>query len=196
MEPGSLRKVAVTSAAEVCEKFDLSETARPLLASGMKTGAFLSALMEGESWPDAIRFLAFALPRREAVWWSCIAARASLAPKPPDAVQDCLRAAEEWVYRPTDENRRAVFPLAEAIGFDSPAAYAGLAAYWSGGSIAPPDQPEVKPDEKLCPSMVAAAVLLSAVLHEPRKAPLKYRALLASGVDIANGGNGKLEKEL
>ena len=196
MEFGSLRKVAATSAAEVCAKFEASKEAQALLAPGMNPAAFLAAIAEHGLWSDALRFLAFALPKREGVWWACLAARSSLPSDAPPGMAACIDAAEQWVFRPSDESRRATFPLAEAIGMDSPAAYAGLAAYWSGGSLAPVGMPEVPPNPALCPTAVAAAVLLSAVLREPHKAEGKYKALLASGVDIASGGNGSGRKSL
>jgi hypothetical protein len=193
MEVGSLRKVAAKSAAEVCGKFELSDPARTLLSAAGAPAPYLAAVIDAALWTDAIRFLAFALPKREAVWWACVAARTAFGPTPLDGEEACVAAAEEWVYRPSDEARRAVFPLAEKVGFKSPSGYAGLAAFWSDGSLAPPDQPPVPPDEKLCPTAVAAAVLLAAVVREPHKAQAKYRTLLASGLDIANGGNGRIK---
>ncbi len=194
MELGTLRKVATAGAAEVAARFEASEQAAAVLKKGMRPGEYLSALVDAELWADAIRFLAYALPHREGVWWACLAARTSLAPDTPPGHAETIAAAEEWVYHPSDEARRAAFAAAEKIGFKSPAAYAGLAAFWSGGSLAPPGLPEIPPDPALCPTAVSSAVLLAAVVREPHKAEGKYRAFLTSGVDIANGGNGSGKK--
>ena len=190
MNLGSLRKLKPVPAAEIVQGCDLSEDAAALLPARPEAAPFLAALMERALWVDAVRFLAFALPIREGVWWACLAARATLPADAPPGWELCIAAAEAWVYRPDDEARRAVFPLAEAIGFQSPAGYAGLAAFWSGGSLAPPDMPEVPPAPGLCPTAVAAAVLAAAVLRDPVKAEGKYRAAMSSGMDIAAGGNG------
>lgn len=191
MIQGDLRKLRHAAAADIVAGVELGAGARALLAGHAQPGAFLSALVEARLWLDAVRFLAFALPNREGVWWACLMARDTLPLDAPAGWLPCLEAAEAWVYTPSDEARRAVFPLAEAIGFESPAAYAGLAAFWSGGSLAPVGAPEVAPSPLLCPTAVGAAVLLSAVLRDPAKAEQRYRAAIAAGVDIANGGNGR-----
>jgi hypothetical protein len=194
MELGALRKITALAATEVAAGLELSEKAAAALKPGLRPGEYLGILIDAGLWPDAIRFLAFALPRREGVWWACLAARGSLGPDAPPGQEASIVAAEEWVYRPTDEARRNAFALAEKIGFDSPAAYAALGAYWSQGSLAPPGMPEVPPDPALSPTAVASAVLLAAVIREPHKAEAKYRALMTSGIDIANGGNGSGKK--
>ena len=194
MQIGALRKIAAAGAAEPAARFEASDKAAAILKAGMRPAEYLASLIDAELWPDAIRFLAYALPNREGVWWACLAARASLPPGAPPGHAETIAAAEEWVYHPDDGTRRAAFAAAEKIGFKSPAAYAGLAAFWSGGSLAPPGTPEVPPDPNLCPVAVSSAVLLAAVVHEPHKAEGKYRSFLTSGIDIANGGNGSGKK--
>ena len=194
MELGALRKVAAAGAAEVAARFEASDEGAALLKGGMRPAEYLGSLIGAELWTDAIRFLAYALPGREGVWWACLAARASLPPDAPPGHAETIAAAEEWVFHPSDETRRASFAAAEKIGFKSPAAFAALAAFWSGGSLAPAGMPEVPPDPNLCPVAVSSAVLLAAVLQEPHKAAGKYRSFMASGLDIANGGNGSGKK--
>jgi hypothetical protein len=190
MDLGTLRKITIAAAAEVAARFEASDEGKALLKPGMKPVEYLAALTEAGHWTDAIRFLAFALPRREGVWWACLAARTVA----PPAHIASIEAAEEWVYRPSDESRRNAFAVAEKIGFDSPAAYAALGAYWAEGSLAPPGAPEVPPDPALSPTAVSSAVLLAAVVKEPHKAEAKHKAFMASGIDIANGGNGSGKK--
>jgi len=194
MDLGDLRKLKQSPAAEIAADFDASPEARILLGAHPTVPAFLSILLKQRLWVDAIRLLAFALPARERVWWACLAARDSLPPDAPAGAAACIEAAEQWVYQPGDEARRAVFPLAEAIGFESPAAYAGLSAYWSEGSLAPPDMPPVPPNPTLSPTAAAAAVLLAAVIRDPARAEDKYKSSIAAAVNIANGGNGQPNK--
>lgn len=191
MIPDSLKKFRPAPAAEIAGDIEPGDEARALLAGHPDGPGFLAALMAHRLWIDAVRVLAFALPNREGVWWACLAARATLPADRPPGMEAAIAAAEAWVYHPEEANRRAAFPPAEALGFQTPAGYAALAAFWSGGSLAPPDMPEVPPSPKLCPTAVAAAVLAAAVLSEPAKAEDKYRAALAAGLDIAAGGNGK-----
>lgn len=194
MEFGALKKITAMAAGDIARQAKLSEKAEALLTGGAAPAAYLGALMEAGLDADAVRFLAFALPKREAVWWACLAARDALATDNRPEVAACLAAAEAWVYRPDDEKRRQMLPLAEAIGFETPAGYAALAAYWSGGSIAPPDAPEVPPDPSLTPTMAGAAVLVAATKPDPVKAPAKHKLAIVRAVDIANGGNGRLQQ--
>src|SRR5215510_2858278 len=120
-------------------------------------------MVEKAQFVDAVRYLANALLQREAVWWACIAARAALgsAKRPTDL--DSVTAAEAWVYKPTEENRRAAMTKAQATQFDTPCAWAAVAAFWSGGSMAPPDVPVVPPPPFLIGRAVSGAVMLAAV---------------------------------
>ena len=58
------KTVAISSAAE------LSEPAMALVRPGTHPRDYVALLMERELYPDAVRFLAHALPKREAVWWA------------------------------------------------------------------------------------------------------------------------------
>jgi len=154
----------------------------------MPPRAFLTALLDAGKFGDAARYLAFALPKREAVWWACKCARlAPLAPGPgesnPQAI--ALVAAEAWVADPTEENRRACGKAGEdAVG--TPAGCASLAAFWSGGSLAPKGLPDVPPAADLTPRGVAAAVMVSGVIASPEKAPERYRAFHNIALEIAD----------
>jgi hypothetical protein len=87
---------------------------------------------------------------------------------------------------------RAALARAQATDFKSPAAWAAAAAFWSGGSLAPENLPEIAPPAHLMGSAVAGAVMLAAVKSEPQFAQQKRERYLASAIDIANGGNGRL----
>jgi hypothetical protein len=189
-----LKKVQVPTAAELCARFPLSDEAKPLLDPAAAPADFLSRLVEAKQFPDAIRLLAHALPKREAVWWACVCARETLRPEMPGEIVAALQAAEAWVYQPTEENRRGAMVRAEAARFEAGGSWAAVAAFWSGGSMAPPEAPAVPPGETLTGSAVAGAVLLSAVQHEPEKAEDKYRAFVDAAIDIANGGSGRKQQ--
>src|SRR5215813_9252935 len=147
MAIGTLKKVTAPRARDVCAHFDLSEEAKGLLDDVIAPAAFLELLIEKGHLLDAIRLLAFALPKREAVWWACLCAREVLAPDAPPELGDAIMAAEAWVYKPTEENRRAAMEKAERAGFDKPASWTAVGAFWSGGSLSPPNAPVVPPGE-------------------------------------------------
>jgi hypothetical protein len=181
------------SNSEICSRFALSEKGSAFLQEQLPAGAFVDRLCAAGLWIDAVRFLAHALPKREAVWWGCRAARMTLGERPPDAARQAVEAAEAWVYRPNEENRRAAMAAATAAGNDGPAGWAARGASWSGGSLAPPEAPVVPPGDTLTAAAVAGAVCLAAVQQQPEHAPEKYRVFIAQGLDIAGGGTGRLE---
>ncbi|MDO9708757.1 DUF6931 family protein [Paracraurococcus lichenis] len=154
------------------------------------------ARLEASGWAgEAARLAAFALPRREAVWWACMCARHTLPPTPPAAAAGLLEATEAWVRRPTDEARRATMALAEAGPMDTPEAWAAVGAFWSGESMAPPGAPVVPPAPHLAGTAVAGAVALAAVRGDARRQAARLARFLDSARDIAGGGAGRLDVE-
>jgi len=154
---------------------------------------FLQHLISAAQFKEAIEFLAFALPKREAVWWACLCARSQLEDHAARTDLAALEAAESWVYKPTEENRRAAMACAHATKFDTPSAWAAVGAFWSAGSIAPPDGAVVQPAPHLAGVAVAGAVALAAVQREPTMADQKRQRYIEMAIDIANGGNGRLD---
>lgn len=187
-----LNKVLIPKAALVCQDIDLEQAARDCLAADPEPVLFLQSLIKQQLYPDAVRFLARALPKREAVWWACLSARSVMGEKPASSFLQALEAAEAWVYKPTEPHRRQAHLAAQQAVFENAAAWAAMAAFWSEGSIAPEDAPVVPPADNLTAKAVAGAVMLAAVQDQPEKANDKYLFFIEQGIDIANGGNGRL----
>lgn len=189
MQITSLAKVTAPTAQEICQ---LAGAGGHQLAAG--DGAtpleFLGQLMAQKRLDEAVKFLAFGLPPREAVWWACVCARMELGEAVAEPIVSALHAAETWVRKPTDDNRRAAMAAAQVAKFESPAAWAAVAAFWSCGSMAPPELPAVPPAPHLLGIAVAGAVTLAAVLVAPEQADEKRERYVAAAVHIANGGNG------
>lgn len=185
-----LKKIQAKTAAEVCGKYEQAAEILPLLLENMSPKAFLDKLVENDRLQEANRFLAHALPKREAVWWACLCAR-DVVPESDETAANLLKLAEAWVRKPTDENRRSAMTAAEEAGFDSPASWAAVAAFWSGDSLAPADMPPVAPSDELTGTAVAAAGMLAALGGDPVMAPDKFREFLDKGIDVAQGGSGQ-----
>jgi hypothetical protein len=186
-----LKKITTSTAQEICTLAaagDFKLTAR----EGASPAEFLNQLLAAKNLDQAVQFFAFALPPREAVWWACQCSRGELRDPIPKPLQDAVEAAENWVRQPTEEHRRAAMARAQATDLKSPAAWAAVAAFWSGGSLAPENSPEVPAPPHLMGCAVAGAVMLAAVKSEPQLAEHKRARFLASAIDIANGGNGRL----
>lgn len=176
------------SAIEVGQRASLSDSARALLRDGQTARQFVDELVKKADFAQAGLFLAHALPKAEAVWWACQCVRHAQAAATPVA-QAALKAAELWVTNPTDENRRAAYTASEAAGVATPAGCAALAAFLSGGSLAPPNIAEVPPAEHLTAEAIAGVIALTAVIKEPEMAAERQQQFFALGLDVANGTN-------
>lgn len=178
--------VAARTMPEFCALAGLGDDAKALLRPEHGPRAFVGVLTEQNQHPDAVRFIAHALPKREAIWWAWVCARRASGESPAPQIAAALAATEKWVTQPTDDNRRAAMRAAEAATFATPAGCTALAVFLSGGSLGPPDTPPVPPGELMTAKAVAGAVIASAVHSEPEKAPDKFRAFVAQGLDVVD----------
>lgn len=186
-----LTKVAARRAAEVCARVELSWEGMASLLPHSTPKSFLAVLIDARRFTDAVRFLAHAMPAREGVWWACV-----VAGRAPASSEDarCLERVEAWVYEPTEALRRACLPAAEALAFKGAAAFAALAAFWSG-DLAPEGSAEVPPPSDLCAIGVGASVLLAGAAGGPARTDDTFHDILARGIDIAGGGNGRWSED-
>jgi hypothetical protein len=187
-----MKKVQQKLASDIFKHFDLEKEAASLAEPSFSPGQYLEALIEHKQFYTAVVFLAHALPKREAVWWACLCAKATISSKSSEDDVAALKSAEQWVYKPTEDHRRAAEKLAEKTEFVTPSSWAAMAAFWSGGSITGEGEPPVPPAQYLYAHAVAGAVNLSATLDSTRDTEKLYRIFLGQGMNIADGGNGEL----
>lgn len=177
---------ATRAPAELGELAAIGDEAKVLLAPTHSHSAFVQAMADAGHHADAIRYVAHALPRREGVWWAWVTAKRAAGAEPPPKIRAVLEATERWIAQPTDANRRAAYQLAEAAEFGTAAGCAGLAAFFSGESLAPPNIQAVPPGEFDAAKAITGAIMLAAVASEPEKAQEKLQASLAQGLDVAS----------
>lgn len=179
------------------------EVAPAALAAGAADpGVVVQALITAGRALDALRVVACTLPPREGVWWAWVAARhaagvqqqrASQAdgppgtprPQPPSPlVTETLAAVERWIAQPTDDNRRAVWALAEKVGIDTPAGAVAAAAFFTNGSLTPPGGPFVPAPAGLHTTITGAAVIAAAVTTDPERLTEVAAAFVAQGLEV------------
>lgn len=190
--PGASDAADLAGAARHAE---LSAPAAACLAGCDVPSAALARLLAEGHTLDAVRLLAHALPRREAVWWACRCAAHTAPGDLPAAHRAARELAERWVRRQTDDLRRAAMDQAQRAGLDSPEAWAAVAAFWSGDSMAPPGQPKVAPAPHLAGTAAAGSVVLASVRRGAARQPARLDAFLASARAILHGGTGHLAPE-
>src|SRR4051812_37009985 len=135
---------AAIQTAQLSSISGIGDDARALLRDEMPPREFTQLLIDRRHFPDAVRLLAHALPKRESVWWAWVSARRAAA-EPAVPIQTSLAATEKWIAQPTEENRRAAMQAAEVAGLQTAAGGAGLAAFFCGASSAPPRGPPGAP---------------------------------------------------
>lgn len=183
-DPLELTHVAAKTAVEAAARAELGKEALALLRPELTPRGFTEALLRGERYADAARFLAFALPRREAVWWGSLfvlwGGKGHLRAEGARALQAIVR----WVIEPTEAHRL------EAAEFDNPATPAGRlarAVKYTGGSLLPPTAPARPPGPMLTPRAVLGAISFVARVGNPKTLPLRQRQAVALGMHVARG---------
>ena len=149
-------------AAPLCDGLSLSDAAHALLTEDADCDGFLDALLQQGLGIHAARFLAAWLPKAEAVGWGCACVNDAGADRLTPPQRTTLDAAEVWSSEPTEENRRAAQQAADALGGRTPAGWLALGAFWSEGSIGPPDAAEVPAAAGMSARAVGMAVATAA----------------------------------
>jgi hypothetical protein len=156
----------------------------------MTTADYFRALLDAGRDQDARRLLAFALPKRRALWWGCLCAWDGLRGKASPQELAALECVTDFIHSPGEERRRAAQKSREGLRPSSPAGTLAAAAFLSAGSISVPGAitPIPAPDH-LTGQLVSVAVYLSAAIREPARYKLHQRHYLALGEEIALGRN-------
>jgi hypothetical protein len=126
---------------------------------------YFDRLVDAGRFPEAATFLGQALPRLEAVAWAARAVQDlrendPKAPGGPEA--QALKSALLWVQDPSEPRRRAAYDAAEAADGQSAEHLAALAAFFSGGSIAPADAPPLPAPREAAGRFASGAVMVAA----------------------------------
>jgi hypothetical protein len=192
---GTLTKLAGADIAQVMDRAALSPEAQAPLQGCLDVADAITRLESAGFASEAIRVLAHAMPKREGVWWACMCAANTAPADLPAADRLARETAEAWVRQQKDEQRREAMTHAEASGFQSPEAWAGVAAFWSGDSMSPVGNPAVPPPPQAVGGAVVGAVALSAVRGDLRRHQTRLKRFLESGRNIAAGGPGRMPPE-
>lgn len=144
---------------------------------------FLERLRRGDTPEDAVSLLAYALGRREAVWWAaqsvrllcCIGAGQEDAP---------LHAAEAWVRDPDDLHRRDALRLGMVGNQRLATSWVALAAGWSGGNVGPHAQAVVPATPEMTPKAVRTAILVALATVTARERSNRLQRCVELGVPL------------
>ena len=94
-------------------------------------------------------------------------------PKPAAA----LRAAVQWVLKPTDPNRRAAGEAGKAATFSTPAGCIAMSVFWTGENI----------DPMLPANLLSGTIVAAAAEGSPENMKENLHRFVALGISIAKG---------
>jgi hypothetical protein len=187
----NLRKIPAEPAAKLLAGANTKLQTRHGLPASAPVSAVLAELERLAAKIDMLRLLSVALPPREATWWACLAARDLIGPEARQ-VPPPLAAAERWVFKPTQEHRQTARDAFETAEQDDDTAYCAMAALYADGTLGPGDMNQ----HAAPPNGVSAAVFamnLIAMRANVDRMQLYLDVLIDRALDIARGGNGKVE---
>jgi uncharacterized protein DUF6931 len=165
----------------------LSEKGQALISEDLGPSRFVDLLEAQELFRDAIQFLAHGLPIRIAVKWGCTCSRELLPPDQIETAKASLEAAEGWLNSPADETRWIARNAAEESNMASPVDLIAMAAFFSGGSVAPPEAPMTPPPPYIANKLAAGGIELAVLSQAPEKSAERFRRTLQLSREIVKG---------
>ncbi|MFO0840786.1 MAG: hypothetical protein U0797_00080 [Gemmataceae bacterium] len=183
-DPLALTRVPAKAAAEIAALAALGQGALALLTPEQSPREYAEALLRAELYPDAIRLLAFGLPRREAIWWAGLFVLWSGAGHLHAADASALRAVARWVVEPNEDHRQEAAACASK---ETPAGRVARAVARTGGSLRGPSLPAKAPGPDLPPKAVVSAVTLAVLRGEAKTIRQRQRQAVALGLHVARG---------
>lgn len=147
---------------------------------------YLAGLRASPTPEDAVSFLAYALGRREAVWWAAQGVRL-MANIPVGGEDAPLKAAESWVREPDDLNRREALRLGMTGNRRLATSWVALAAGWSGGNIAPGPGAVVPATPEMTPKAARTAILVALATVSARDRAARLQACVDAGLPLLQG---------
>jgi hypothetical protein len=181
--------IADRTVIEICVDFELQEEAKAHLSGKPMPHEFVNRLTHTKLYSDAMRFLAYGLPKREAVWWACLCVRNVPACFGDEIAAEAMQSAEAWVKDPSEEKREIALTAGGRHNFEmpgAPAAWTAMAAGWSVGATATTNDDLSAAPEQLTAHAASGAIILASTV-ESEKAKEMYRKFLETGVQIAQG---------
>lgn len=165
----------------------VSDAGWRLWRDGQTPVAYVASLRDAALLEDAVRVLAYWLPKRSAIWWGCQCfwSVREITPLEP-RWQAALDRIVHWVIAPSELLRRQCEPIAERLTAGTALGALAWAVFVSEGSISAPMLPPV-----IAPAPVTAKAVIIAltVLTAGRDPKPVYREFIHLGMDIANGRN-------
>lgn len=141
---------------------------------------------------DMLKLIACILPARERVWWSCLAARDIVGPGAENETRP-LRAAEAWVFRPSDDTRDEAIASLEHADMNDLTVNCAMGVMYCDDTLGPGEMAQHAAPPGAA-AISAFAMNLESLVSRKHIWDEHLAVLIDRGLDIARGGNGKPAK--
>jgi hypothetical protein len=179
--------VQIPDLEDFCLEIGIGRTAKLYLRPEITPRHYFARLLVHNEPGDAVRFQAFSLPKREAVWWACLCLRSVSDPMRKPKQAEALKAVVRWVLDPSEEHRQAAGKAGKVATFGTPVGAIAMSVFFSGGSIMPPDEKEVPPDPTLTANILTGTIAGLIGEVPPEKAKPTLLSFIALGIGVAMG---------
>ncbi len=173
--------------AEIANEANLSEEARALIKEDIGPSRYVDLLESQGLFKDAILFLTHGFPIQLTIKWGCSCSRELLSIQQIEKSKASLQAADSWLEAPGDQTRWDARNAAEKSNMSSPVDLIAMAAFFSGGSIAPPEAPATFPPPYLASKLAGGAIQMVVLSQYPEKSADRYRRTLQISREIVKG---------
>lgn len=140
---------------------------------------------------EILQLLAVILPARERIWWACLAARDYIGPK-SDKDPPSLAISEEWVFKPTEENRQRARDAIDEAYIDDDTVHIAMSVVYADGSLGPGELSNY-PAPAGAAENFSFAMNVVALDKQSDRFEEYGQMLIDRAIDIARGGNGRVE---
>lgn len=173
------------TAPEFCARMELklSDAAGELLSEELLPLEYFQALLAAELDQDALRFLTHWLPKKAAVRWAAQCVHEVAANHLSEPELSTLESARNWAEEPTEQLRRVAEAWAQYVGNKSAAGMIARAAFWSEGSLSPPDVAVVPPADNLTGKALFGGLMIAAAAGSKPPVPERVQTFLQSAIE-------------
>ncbi len=185
----NLTKVPAEPAAKLLAQSNVKLTTPLTSPASAPIEAVLDELAGQKANADLLRVISVVLPPRERVWWACLAARDIVGSGDANETRS-LKAAEAWVFRPTEANREAAIASLDHADNDDKTTHCAMAVMYCDGTMGTGDLAKM-PAPPGAAAIAAFAMNVEALSHAKDQFETYMQELVDRAVDIARGGNGK-----
>ena len=168
---------------ELVEAVGFPADVSSMLTQSDTTTSFLEKLVAANQHASAILLIASSLPKDQALRWARGTLEDLQIGSKTSWEADRMEQIDRWMEDPNDTMRRSVHERVSVDDFQNPWSWLGLAVFWSGKSIAPPDLPDVPPDRFLTSKGIYAALQICA-FQDPKNAISRYLHMIQTGTSF------------